>query len=173
MANPLPLPLTDPIATPRDWQKFPMGKNDPQEGICTDTWGRALASMVQSVNQAPNRIVSPILSTAQTTSIAPTLIAPGQTASGLYRIAWYARVTTAAAVASSLTVTITFTDHTQAISFSGAALIGNTVTSAQSESIPLFWSDALTPITYSTAYVSNPAAQMEYQLYVLLESMFQ
>jgi hypothetical protein len=154
--NPLPLPLGDPIAT--------------RTGLCGDTWSRLFAEMVKIIDQTPNQIVDPPSVTAQSAAIATTTLAPAQQIAGLYRVTWYARITTAAGVASSLTVTVGFSDHGQAMTFSGAAIAGNTVTSAQSESV-MFYSDEFTAITYSTAYVSNPASAMEYQLFIVLEQL--
>lgn len=171
MANPLPPPLSDKIANPRS-KNAKEGDPDAQEGMCTDTWQRWFGEIVKSVNQAPNRIVAPVSSTTQAAAIGTTTLSPAQPAAGLYRVTWYARITTAAGVSSSLTVTVNYTDHGQAVSLVGTAITGNTVTTVQSLTA-MFYSDELTAITYSTAYASNPASAMQYELYVVLEAMFQ
>lgn len=169
--NPLPPPLGDKIATPRQDGLAP-GRKDPNEGLVSDTWGRWFADIVKVSSQSPNRIVDPIEAETQGASIATSTLAPGQTAAGLYRVTWYFRITTPAGVSSSLQVTIGFTDHGQAMSLSGNVVATNTVTSAQTATV-MFYSDELTPITYSTTYASNPAGAMQYQLYITLEQMFQ
>ena len=157
MANPLPAPGSDPIA-------------DLETGAITDVWFRWLNEVSLGVSQDPNRTVTPPAITAQAASIWTTILAPSQTAAGLYRFAWYARITQAATIASSLTVRVDWTDHGQACSFSGAAMLSNLVTEFQSET-KMIYSDAGIPITYETAYVSNAAATMTYELYVFLESV--
>lgn len=101
--------------------------------------------------------------TGKTAAISATAIPLGTLAAGRYRVAWYARVTTAAGVSSSLTVTLSWTEGAAALSISGAAMTGNTTTTVQSGVIEI-QVDAASAISYATAYASNPATAMVYQL---------
>jgi len=169
MANTLPQPISEPIASPRD-PDIPAEQLDPNEGRITLPWSWYLTDLGQAVSQAPNRIVSPVSLTAQAASIGATAIAPGQVASGLYSLEYYARITQAATVNSSLTVTLRWTDHAETLSFSGAAMVGNTTKTFQTGRLMVYL-DALAPITYETVYVSNGATPMQYQLFVTLSTI--
>lgn len=138
-------------------------------GFISDLWLNFLTVLLQVLNQAPNRVGQQGL-TAQDASLGATDLTSGGAGAGLYRVTYYARVTTAATVSSSLTVTIAFTDHGTAQSTSGAAITGNTTTTKQSGSF-LLYSDAASPITVATTYASVGATAMVYQLYVTLEAM--
>ena len=114
---------------------------------------------------------NPVSHTAENSSIATTsLPTDGDLSAGLYRVTFYARITTAAGVSSSLTVNFGWTDGAVSQTHSGAAMTGNTTTTWQTGSI-LIYVDAATPITYSTTYASNAAGAMFYQLFVTLERM--
>ena len=72
--------------------------------------------------QAIRQSTSPVSLTAQGASIGVTAIPTSSLASGLYRVSYYCRITTAAGVSSSLIVTFSFTDGGVACSFASAAL---------------------------------------------------
>ena len=114
---------------------------------------------------------NPVEHTAQSASIATTsLPTDGDLSAGLYRVTYYARITTAAGVSSSLTVNFGWTDGAISQTHSGAAMTGNSNTTWQTDSI-LIYVDAATPISYSTTYASDAAGAMQYQLFVTLERM--
>ena len=168
MANILPLPANDPIATPRK-QGIPAGQRDPDEGKCTDAWQRWLLAQAQT-NEASQVRTQVVQLTGQAGSIGATSLVPGGSSTGLYEVSYYTRVTQAAGVSSSLTVTIGWTDHTIALTLSGGALTGNSTSTLQTFS-RLFFCDGNTPITYSTTYASNGAPVMQYELYVVLQEV--
>lgn len=152
--NPLPLPEPDKLV---------------EAGAITDSWSRFLNTISEILSRCPVRLVAPISKTAQSDSIATADICPTQKASGLYRLAYYARITKPGGVSSSLTVTLNWTDHGVAQTFSGAAITGNLVTSWQTDTL-LIYIDAGTAITYSTTYASNAANEAQYELYIQIES---
>lgn len=124
----------------------------------------------QDLDLAPSGF-NPVSETAQNASIATTsLPTDGDLSSGLYRVTYYARITTAAGVSSSLTVTFGWTDGAITQTHSGAAITGNTTTTWQTGSI-LIYVDAASPITYSASYSSNPAGAMRFNLFVTLERL--
>ena len=173
MSNLIP-PPPDPITTPRVRAGVRLAPNLEQfikdvEFPIADGWLRYLVAQAQITSQGPNQVAAPTSLTGQSASIGATSIVPGQVASGLYRLAYYARVTQAATVSSSLTVTLGWTDHGQALTVSGAAMVANDVTIPQSGTIMVYL-DALTPITYATTYASAGGQAMLYQLYVLLST---
>ena len=161
---PIPPPTQEPIAKPRD-ANIPRGQQDPGEGIATDTWIRWFVAISQAVSSSPTRLVAPIALVTQGASIGTTAIVPSLLAAGLYRVSWYARITQAATVNSSLTVTIRWTDNGTSQTFSGAAIVGNTTTTIQTQEIMVYM-DGLLPVTYETAYVSVGATPMLYELFV-------
>lgn len=108
--------------------------------------------------------------TTKSASIGTTTIPLSQVDSGTYRLNWYARVTTAAGVSSSLAVNFGWTDGGVAQSFAGTAVTGNTTTTWTSGSV-VVQSDGNTPLTYSTTYASNPASAMVYSLNVVAEQI--
>lgn len=131
-----------------------------------------VTQLVADVDAAPARLQT-VTATTQNASISTTPIVTATLATGLYRVSWYARVTTPAttgAATSSLTVTVGWTDGGVTCTYSGTAMTGNSTTTVQSQS-QLINVDAATPVTYATAYASNTAGQMVYKLYVLLEQV--
>lgn len=166
-----PIPLSDPIAKTRRVDKFRADQKDPQEGRVTDEWANYLTQFVAQTSQAPSRVASVQLQ-SQTASIAGTNLIPGNVQGGLYRLEWFAHITTADGVSSSLTVSASFTSNGNALTISGAAITGNTVTTYQTSGLQLFHSDDLAPIQFSTTYASGGGGPaMAYELYVVLEQI--
>jgi hypothetical protein len=118
---------------------------------------------------APQRL-STVELTSQSASIAATAIPVGSLSSGLYRVSYYTRVTTAATTSSSLTFSLSFTDDAITVALAGTAMTGNTTSTAQSGTY-LLQMDANSPITYSTTYASVGATSMQYKLSVVLEAV--
>lgn len=124
----------------------------------------------QNTTATPIAQGSALRLTAQSASIGTTAMRLPQINGGRYRISWYARITVADAVSSSLTVTIGWTESGLALTASGAALTGNTPFTVQSGSI-VAELDGNSPITYATAYVSNTPGQMNYRLSIEVEAL--
>lgn len=168
MPNPLLLP-PDPIAQPRR-KNVAVSKPDADEGMCTDTWSHYFVDLQDLASRAAAQVTSPIQQTGIIATVPTTSIAPGQTAAGLYRITYYMRCTVPAGVSSSLQVTFSWTDHGQAVSASGVAMTGNTVTTFQSGTL-MVYNDAAIPLSYALAYASNPAGVAEFSFYLTVEGM--
>lgn len=164
--NSAPLPVNDPIARPRRPNLNP----DPLEGLVSDAWVEWFTRLNLVTNAAPGRVNPASAVTAQTASIATTDISGGALGAGLYRISYYARITTAAGTSSSLTVTLGWTESGVALGLAGTAMTGNTVTTVQSGTA-LLMVDSATPITYATTYASVGAPAMQYRLSVVLEQV--
>lgn len=107
---------------------------------------------------------------AQNASIGTTPIPLPSLPTGTYRLTYYARITTAGTVSSSLTVNFFWTESGQAMSAAGAAITGNTVTTFGSQSIMIL-SDAASALSYSTTYASNAAGEMKYRLTIKVEAL--
>lgn len=111
--------------------------------------------------------------TAQTAALATTTLLMPQlpsTPAGLFRVSYYARVTTAAGTSSSLQVTIGWTDGGVACTRTFTAITGNTTATTDAQGI-LVSADNASSITIATAYASNPAAAMVYSLTARVEPL--
>ena len=108
--------------------------------------------------------------TGQGAAISATPVPMPDLTAGLYRVSYYARITTAAVTSSSLTITIGWTDGAITMSQAGAAITGNT-TATQQNGTFFFRNDANASITYTTTYASNGAGEMKYSLYVVVEAV--
>jgi hypothetical protein len=137
-----------------------------RQGFLTDEWVNWFSDYVPRLDKAPSRLAT-VTRTGQSASLAITPFTSGTLAGGLYRVDWYARITTAATTNSSLTVTVLSTESGVSLTQSGAAMTGNTTTTVQSGSA-LLLIDAGTPISYSTTYASTGATSMAYRLTLLL-----
>lgn len=135
-----------------------------REGHLSDPWARWFGQLQETLKSYPTkrRVVS---LSAQTKEITATDLGPGGLAAGLYRVEYYARITTAAGVSSSLTVTFAWTDGGVAQSWSGAAMTGNTTATNQSGAL-LIRIDKATAVNYSATYASagGGGADMQYSL---------
>ena len=155
MAGP-PMPARDPMT-------------DPVTGLIRRTWQVWLRNLTNTVNDAPVRIQTVSLAN-QAASIGTTSIPSVPLSTGLYRVTWYLRITTAAATSSSLTVSFGWTDHTVTMSLSGAAVTGNTTTTSQTGTA-LLSADNASPVTYATSYTSVGTPAMQYALNLILEAV--
>lgn len=143
------------------------GQKDSIPATLSNGWGAFIVQILDVLGLAPT-VQGRALLVDRAASISATDLTDGTWGAGLYRATYYARITTAATTNSSLTVTFSWTDHTQAVSAAGAAITGNTVTTLQTGTV-LLYSDPASPITYATTYATSGATPMEYQLYVTLE----
>jgi len=155
MAEIAPFPYADRMTRP--------------DGRLSLPWVNWFTTLQSDVQDAPFRLAS-VAATGQSAAIGATAIPLGALATGLYRVSYLARITTAASTSSSLTVRIGFTNGGVACSLSGAAMTGNTTATVQTETV-LLQIDASTPITYSTVYSSTGATAMVYSLWVTAEEV--
>ena len=130
-------------------------------------WVSWLTALVQKVDQDAT-LVSSVSLTAKTAAISATTFTRAIDASGVYRIGYFARITTAASTSSSLTVTMGGTNGGVVCAISGAALTGNTTSTVQSGTISL-QVDASTNLTYTTTYASAGGTAMVYSLWMTVE----
>jgi hypothetical protein len=134
----------------------------------TKTAGQWLLSLTTRLQSSPTVPFSLALVGQGASIAASDLIAIP--ASGLYRVSYRARVTTAATSSSSLTVTITSTDGGVACAMSSGAYTGNAV-NAPVSGWALVRTDAGVPITYATTYASAGATAMVYRLDLIVEAL--
>lgn len=106
--------------------------------------------------------------TGQTAAVSTAAIPLASITQGIYRISYHLRITTAAGVSSSATVTIGYTSDGIACQQSGAAVTGNTTGTVQGNTF-VVRADSGTPITYAVAYASNPANAMAFKFDVTAE----
>lgn len=151
-----PFPYNDPITRPGD-QRLSM------------PWVNWFTTLQQDVSQAPARLKTVSLA-GQTAAIGATSVPLGALSAGLYRVSYLARITTAASTASSLTVTLGFTNGGSTCTLSGVPMTANTTTTVQSDTV-LVSIDTSTPLTYSTAYSSTGATVMAYSLWLVAEKV--
>jgi hypothetical protein len=162
-----PIPINDPIALPKrpQYGKAP----DPQEGRISPAWVDYFTVGFGQVTLGPTRLNSTQQS-GLAGSLPPTDLSGGVLGAGLYRLTYYAAITQAAGVSSSLTVTLAWTDRGIAKAVSGAAITGNTTNTTQSN-MQLLRIDAATPVSISTTYASVGAPVMEYGIDAVLEAV--
>ena len=137
----------------------------------TSTFLDWVTALSQDVDAAPAGF-APTSVTGQTATISTTPIIAAALSAGLYRVTWYARITTAAttgAATSSLTMTVYWTDGVSC-SYTGAAMTGNTTATTQSDT-QMIRVDSATPVSYSAAYASDTAAEMTFSLALVLEQV--
>lgn len=137
-------------------------------GKLLPSWITWFNEVLRALNRSAQQL-SAISAVAQSAAIALTSLFT-TTYERLYRISYYTRITQAATTSSSLTVTLRWTHGGVAQSYSGAAIVGNTVASSQTGSI-LVRADADTDISYETAYASVGATPMEYLLDIVVEAL--
>lgn len=131
-----------------------------------DNWFQVVASAIASTPQE----IGEVDLTAQSTSLSSTALVTPALPGGAYRVSYYARITRAASVSSSLTPQIAWTDGGVACSYTGAAMTGNTTSTTQSGVIALV-ADANTTINYLTTYASAGGTSMQYSLVVRAEEL--
>ena len=152
--NDVPIPHFDPVVKP--------------DRFLTEPWERWF-DQLQIILEASAARVASVGLTAQAGSLTEDLDTGGLDA-GLYRVSYYARITQAATLNSSLTIAFHWTDGGITQTFTGAAITGNTTTSYQSET-QLIHVDALSPLTYAALYASAGAIPMQFSLYFTLEEV--
>jgi len=163
--NQAQFPFQDRVVNPRN-AKIPRATLDPNEGLMTFEWQQELTKLVAQVGLSPARVNAVALA-EQDAAIGATDVADGALSAGLYQLQYYARITQAAGVSSSLTITLSFTDGGVPQSIVGAAMTGNTTTTIQ-DATHLIRVDTSTPVTYAVAYASVGAPVMKYSLDVVL-----
>ena len=139
-------------------------------GYLTRPWQEYFGFQTQQQTLSAKVVGSALLATNLAASIGSTSLPIQIVHSGLYRISYYARITRAAGTSSSLTVTIGWSDESVTMTTSGAAMTGNTVTTAQTASLLIYVTQP-GPITYSTTYASVGVPSMQYRLSVTSEFM--
>lgn len=133
--------------------------------------GAALA-IVQALGLAVARAVAPVtVAAAASGTIATTAFPLSTFPGGQYRASWYLQIITPDGAGSSAQVTIGWTSAGQALTASGAAVTGDTVTTFQSLGTGILDVDAGSPITWSVTYSSTTPAKMKYKLVLVLENV--
>lgn len=168
--NNAPFPQSDPIASPQRDEYRAKRERDPKEGLITQPWIDYYSSQTQLMESFPSRVFSVQL-TGQKTSLGATDMTDGTLSAGLYRLSFYARITTAAAISSSLTVAFDWQDGGLTQTYTNVAVTGNTTTTFQGNPTLTFRIDSQSPVRYSTTYASDLVGQMEYCLYINLEEV--
>lgn len=148
----VPMPVQDALTTERRHVTLP--------------WLVWLQALATRQTQSAWRPVDPIVLTSQAAAI-PTTSVGAVPAGELFRVSYYVRIAVPAGTASSVQVTIGWTDDSVACQASGPAVTGNTVSSTGTGSF-LVRRQGQTPITYATSYSSTPAG-MRYVLALVVE----
>lgn len=140
-------------------------------------------SAAAGVAGTASSVVSTVDLTAQTAAITTANINSITLPAGQYRVIWYAKVTTAAGVSSTLgPLTLGWTDPDAvglAITATATTAGGGTATSSTGNTtttvllgVPVLLNvKASTNVTYAMAYTSNAANAMAYNLHIRLEAV--
>lgn len=150
-----PIPQSDPLIDASDHMN--------------ERWYRWLSLFVARTLSGVLLVAKTIHRTGLASSLGATTVYTPTMAGVLVRMSFRARITTAAAVSSSLTVTINWTEGGVAQSHAFAAMTGNTTATTGGDS----WTirpDPV-PVTYTTIYASNPGGTMVYDLDVAAEAL--
>ena len=173
MSNQPPIPINDSIAIPSvdragldEAQQKIMQFFDIIKWTISDPWVKWFQEQSSAIQAAPQNVGS-ISVSAQTASIAATAI-PGSLNTGIYRLAYYFRITSPGTT-SSLSVTFAWTDNGVNCTKSFTANTGNTTGTTSSDTYTIS-ADQASPITYATTYAST-GAPMQYKLLVIMESI--
>lgn len=140
-----------------------------QQLFFTREWRNYLLSLQNATSASP-QILYELPLAGQHASIVTTPLTLPAVSAGFYRVSLYQTITTADAVASSLTTTIGWTDLAAAKTFATAAMNGNTTATSDSM-VKIIHIDNSSPITYATAYVSNTPNAMQYALGIVIEKL--
>lgn len=127
-----------------------------------------LSNVVNTASRSQGAVVQ----SADQTGAVATVTALVTPDTGMYRFSWYIRVTQAATVSSSATVTLNWTDGGVACSHTFTAVTNNITTVPTGGSLPLFAADDGTTISYSVAYASVGATPMKYQVSAIVEAVY-
>lgn len=133
-------------------------------------WVRWFQTLVDLVTGAPIKVGGVDL-TAQAASV-PTTALPttAPLPAGVYRLTSAARITQAATISSTLTLTMGWTDGGVSCAKTFATVSGNTISTTDSQTYSVHV-DAGTPLTYSVAWSSAGATAMRYALSLLVEAL--
>ncbi len=141
------------------------GKQQNAIGKSWDDWFQAIWNAISDTSLQLGRVSI----AAQSATVAPTNVATGL-AAGLYRLSYYAQITQAASVSSSLTPGFQWTYNGVAQSLTVAALTSNVLTAHQELCFPIRV-DQSSDVTYSATYASSGLPVMTYSLDVALEAV--
>lgn len=133
-----------------------------QSRLMSGDWIRTMQVYEARIRGAVQFVGKTVALTNQSASIATTTVQT-VTQSGLYRVNWYARVSVADGVSSSLALTLTWREGSHTSTKTFAALTGDTTSTYDGSVWPLY-ADSGTLITYATTYASNTPAKMRYTL---------
>lgn len=143
----------------------------PYKSVVVDTarilsgdWTRWFQLFWARVSSAVQFVGKTVALSDQSAAIATTTLQT-VTQGGLYRVSWYARVTVADGVSSSLQITLTWREGSHTSTKTFTALTGDTTSTFDGAVFPMY-ADSGTVITYAAAYASNTAQKMRYRLAV-------
>ncbi len=146
-------------------------------GTITQNWADWITlSLVRRLQAAVSTLSHPVDPGSTTTvdsssaSIGVTSFPLSTVNAGMYRVGWAARVTTAAGISSSLTVSVAYTRLGVSCVQTSAAMTSNATNQPASGSFILH-ADGGAPITWSTTYGSSGAPAMVYELDMTCENV--
>lgn len=142
---------------------------DSKTGLLTDAWRNWFGRLPATLEAIPSKL-SVVTLASQSSSLPATDFSQGTLLVGLYRATYYARIIQAASTSSSLTIDFKWVEGGVPQTAVGAAIIGNTTSTGQSDSI-IISIDAGSPVQYVTTYVSVGGTPMLYNLNLSLEKI--
>lgn len=142
-----------------------------QRGLISEEWYRWQETEIrQRLEKAPAVQADPARLLNQNASLPLTTVYT-TVVQGRYRISAYVRVTTPDGAASSIALTVRWTDGGVAqTKILIPALVGDTTATSDGESLPIE-ADAGSQIRYSTTYSSTTPAKMKYTASVVVEQL--
>lgn len=151
----------------------PLNRREPfvdRGGFLRDPAYRWIVDLRGELDATPQLEADAIELVAQTGTLGTTIIPTGALPAGYYRVSTFLRVTTPAATSSSVQVSVSYLSGGVSCSEAGTAVTANATNAPQSD-VFVIKIDNGSPVTFSTAYASVPAAAMAYELTVILERL--
>lgn len=154
-----PIPINEPLTS------------DNPNSYMNGYWYRWLSKLVGLSANSATILGSTVSLTNQHASIGLTGIPLPTLANGLYRVTYYARLTTNDGVSSSLAVTIGYTDKAVTCTIAPrVTLTADAVTAGLTDSV-MVRIDQSSQLSYKTTYASNTPNKAIYDLVIIVEQI--
>lgn len=152
-----PIPITEPLTS------------DSASSYMTGYWSRWLYKLVGLATASSQIIGSTLSLTGKNAAIGLTGIPLPALANGLYRVSYYARLTTKDGTSSSVSVTIGYTDKTVVCTIPPRfTLTADSTTVGLTDSV-FVRIDQSTQLSYQVSYSSNTPNKAVYDLVIVVE----
>ena len=127
--------------------------------------------VVQDVLAMVSRQILSLTTTGLSASLGATALSIAKDTSTFYRVTARVRVSQAATVSGSATVTVRWTEKRDGVASKQAVALASNVVGDQATLVAVIAPDTTVPVTIEVAYASSGATPLKYDLDVTLEDM--